>query len=85
MKRTLPDMSRGELEKRLDKEISFAVRAGLARETGYEMIPCYTCGVFLSLEEARCGTLPRAVEPRSMVGSSRHTAAMPDVQLLRRW
>ena len=43
-KRKLEAMNHGELEHKLDAEISFAIRAGLARAHGYELIPCYTCG-----------------------------------------
>jgi len=43
-RRSLEEMSHAELEKLLDREISFAVRAGAARQIGSDRIPCFTCG-----------------------------------------
>jgi hypothetical protein len=48
-------MSHGELEKLLDAELSFAVRAGMARSTGNEVIPCYTCGSFYPWKKMDAG------------------------------
>jgi hypothetical protein len=43
-RRTLEEMTHGELEHLLDHEISFQVRAGAAHELGMPFVPCYTCG-----------------------------------------
>jgi hypothetical protein len=54
-RRKLVEMRHGELEKLLDAEISFAVRAGLVRTTGYEAIPCYTCGMHFHWKKMDAG------------------------------
>ena len=55
-RRSLAEMSHGELEKLLDAEISFQVRASAAVELGcHGLIPCYTCGAMRHWKEMDAG------------------------------
>jgi Bacteriophage Lambda NinG protein len=45
MRRSLEQMTHGELERLLDDELSLSVRAGAAAELDLQgYVPCYTCG-----------------------------------------